>query len=147
MRLEVDVWVLCQLITVRFFDVPDADAAIVTSRKQQAFAVLVPGEAIALLRVTDQAQVCSDFVVLRCAGMLRVVEDVHLAVVDCLGRDDLRVLRHVAGPVDLALVINLNVRLNSGLLGGNGPAPAQSVRVVVEYVFLVITGVLGRLKW
>ena len=113
MRLEVDVWVLRQLITVGFFDVPDADAAIVTSRKQQAFAVLVPGEAISLLSVPDQPQVCSDFVVLRRARVLRVVEDVHLAVVDRLSCDDLRVLRHVAGPVDLALVINLNLGLNS----------------------------------
>lgn len=48
--------------------------------------------------------------------MLEVVEDVHLAT-DCLCRYDLIHLRHVAGPVDLTLVINLKLNLDSLVLG------------------------------
>ena len=48
--------------------------------------------------------------------MLEVVEDVHLAT-NCLCSYDLIHLWHVAGPVDLTLVINLKLNLDSLVLG------------------------------
>ena len=141
-RREVGDRLLSKLVTVRFFDVPDADAAVITAGKKNSLAVFVPGKAVALLAVTDEPQVRPNLVVFRRAWMLGVVKYVYLAVVDCFSCYDLRVLRHITRTVDLALVINLNVDLNTGLFDGNRAAPAQSIRIIIEHVLLVVASVL-----
>ena len=116
---EVGDRLLSELVTVCFLNVPDADAAVITAGQKNALAVLVPGKAVAFLVVPDKSQVCPDLVVLWRARMFRIVKDVYLAVVDRFGSNNLRVLRHISRTVDLALVINLNVDLNTGLFDGN----------------------------
>ncbi len=65
-----------------------------------------PGQSIALSLVTDQTQVRSAVGVLWLAGMFAVVKDIHLCTDGLCGNHE-GVLRHVAGSVDLALMVDL----------------------------------------
>mmetsp|Transcript_253 Transcript_253/g.671 ORF Transcript_253/g.671 Transcript_253/m.671 type:complete len:270 (-) Transcript_253:174-983(-) len=88
-------------------DVPRADQRVVRAGDQVALLVRVPGEAVALLLVALQDQVrLKPAVRSRLRGVLGPVEDVHLRR-RRLRRDEVRVLRHVARAVDLALVVDL----------------------------------------
>ena len=109
--------------------------------------MLVPCQAVSLLSVTQQSHIRSDLVILRSAGMLGIIKNMNFSVVNCLGGDDLRVLRHVAGSVDLTLVVDLNVNLDSSLLVCGRVIATKPVSLVIQHVLLEISGVFGRLLW
>ena len=93
-----------------------------------AVQVGVPGEAVAFLLVSSQLQVWVTFPAgVRLAGVLGVVEHQHVGA-GGLGSDDAGVLRHVPGPVDLSLVVDLDLDLN---LTGHGAKPSELSLLVV----------------
>ena len=93
-----------------------------------AVQVGVPGEAVAFLLVTSQLQVWVTFPAgVGLAGVLGVVEHQHVGA-GGLGGDDAGVLRHVPGPVDLSLVVDLDLDLN---LTGHGAKPSELSLLVV----------------
>ena len=96
--------------------------------------------------VADEPQVRLDFVIDRGLRVLEVVKDVDLSVWG-LGRDDLLVLRHIPRSVDLALVVDLDVDRNSGLLIIGDARATNSVGVVVQDVLLVVAGVFRGFQW
>ena len=61
--------------------------------------------------MAEQPQIRLNFVITGLASMLKIVENVHLSR-HCFRRNDLVLLRHVAGPVDFATMINLKLDLN-----------------------------------
>ena len=93
-----------------------------------ALEVRVPGQPVALLLVTLQPQVWQAVpTTIRPAGVLAVVEHQHVGA-GSLGGDDAGVLRHVPGPVDLALVVYLDFDLD---LAGHGAKPTELSLLVV----------------
>ena len=70
-----------------------------------------PGKAVALGLVPYQPEVWVTVVVRGLGGVLAVVKDIHLCT-DGFGGNEEGVLRHVARPVDLTLVVDLLNHLN-----------------------------------
>ena len=96
--------------------IPDADPAVVAAGEEETSPLRVPIETVTLAIMAEKHHIWLDFISGRTGAMLEVVEDVHLAT-DRLCRYDLIHLGHVAGPVDFSLVINLQLDLNSLVLG------------------------------
>ena len=107
-RLEILHGLLSQLILIRLLDVPYADAEVIRAREQQPSLQGVPREAETLLRVAQESQIRLDLVIYGRLRMLVVVEDVDLAILG-LCRNYLRLLWHVPGFVNFALVIDLHI--------------------------------------
>ena len=85
---------------------------VVACRQEVAVQVGVPREAVTLFLVTTKPQVRNaNTIGIGLGGMLSVVEDEDVAARG-LGGDDARVLRHVPGSVDFALVVNLDLDLD-----------------------------------
>lgn len=78
-----------------------------------------PGKAVALSLVPYQPEVWVTVVVRGLGGVLAIVKDVHLCT-DGFGGNEERVLRHVARPVDLTLVVDLLNHLNFACSRGKG---------------------------
>lgn len=78
--------------------------------------------------------------------MLVVIEKIDLSAY-CFGCNDiLLILRHVSGPVDFTLVIDLHVNRNSGRFWICNTATANSIGIIIKNIFFVITGVFRRFK-
>ena len=93
-------------------DVPQANCVVVTGREEVSIEVGVPGETIAFLLMTSQPQVWLTLATrVRLAGMFRVVEHKHVTTWSLSG-DDARVLRHVPGPVNLTLMVDLDLNFD-----------------------------------
>ena len=109
-------------------DVPQTDGVVIGGGQQVAVQVGVPGEAVAFLLVSSQLQVWVTFPAgVGLAGVLGVVEHQHVGA-GGLGGDDAGVLRHVPGPVDLTLVVDLDLDLN---LARHGAKPSKLSLLVV----------------
>ena len=110
-------------------DIPQADRVVIAGREQVPVEVWVPGQPVALLLVPSQSQIglaLSAWV--RLAGVLRVVEHKHIAAWS-LGGDDTGVLRHVASPVHLSLMVDLD--LNLDLAGHRAKAAELALLIVI----------------
>ena len=104
------------------FDVPHADGLVVGCAEEVARAHVVPRQAVPFLGVPLEPQ-------LRAALPARVGHGRVLGVVKnehvrgrCLGCDNVGVLRHVARPVDLALMVDLHFDFD---LAARGTEPAD----------------------
>ena len=80
--------------------------------------------------MTKQSQVRLHLVVNRHLWMLKVIEQMNFPV-DSLGSNNFLVLRHVPRFVYFALVVNLNININPGLLGIGQSCASDSICVVL----------------
>ena len=70
-----------------------------------------------------------------------VVENVDVSCHGLGGDDVFLVLRHVSSPVDLALMINLNLNIDSGLFSISNTATANSICIIIQNIFLIVSSV------
>jgi len=73
--------------------------------------------------------------------MVEVVEYVNFTA-DCLCSNDFGVLRHIPSSINLSLMINLDIYLNSRLFLLCNSCASYTIRVVIEDVLSVVSGVL-----
>jgi len=138
-RLEVHL-VIWQLI-----DVPNACLLVVWAREEKPFFDGVPRKPVALLIMTFKLQVWFDLIVSWDFRVLIIVKDVDVAAC-CFRGDNLLVLRHVSGFVDLSWMVDLDVNLDASLLILRDPWAADTVGIIIARVFFVIPSVFGWFK-
>ncbi|CAG5078731.1 Protein of unknown function [Cotesia congregata] len=114
--------------------VPDHQLLVVRDRPEQRLVQKVPGDVFYYRGVPRENCLCVDHSVLL-RGRVYVPQADR-----CLGSDDTGVLGHVPGPVDLTLVVDLNLDLN---LSADG-AEASKLSLLIVVVGGVELGVLVR---
>jgi hypothetical protein len=139
-------WLLSDLVRVCGVDIPYTCLAVVRAREQETFFYGIPREPIALLAVADEAQVWLYLVVNWSFRMLKVVKNVNLAICG-FGCNNFLILWHVSSFVDFALVVNLNIYRDSGLLSVGDTGAANSISVVVQNILLIVPCVFRWFKW
>jgi hypothetical protein len=130
-------WFLSDLVGVGGVDVPYTGLAVVRSREQETFFYGVPREPIALLAVTDEAQIWLYLVVNRSFRVLKVVKNVNLSICS-FGCNNFLILRHVSSFIDFTLVVNLDIDRDSSLLGVGDTGAANSIGVVIQNILLIV---------
>lgn len=89
-------------------DVPEADGLIIGSREEMSIVGCIPGEAVALLLVTFEANIRLTATLRGCSyRVIRVIKYQHITTW-CFRGDYVGILWHVSGTVNLALVVNFH---------------------------------------
>ena len=117
----IDSWVKL----IRLVNIPEANFVVITAGKKPSLLDRVPIKTVAFTRVAEKAQVGLDLVSRRAASMLKIIENVHFSA-NCLCGDDLVRLRHVAGSVDFARVVDLEFDLDALVFGHSCGAKNRS---------------------
>jgi hypothetical protein len=87
--------------------------------------------------MADEAQVGLHLVVNWSFRVLEIVKNVNLAI--CSFRcNNFLILWHVSSFVDFALMVNLYIDRDSGLLGISDTGAANSIGVVVQNILLIV---------
>ena len=107
--------------------VPHADSIVIAAREQETRAERVPVKAVAFLSMTEEDHFGAHFVVRWARSVLEVVENVDLTG-DRFRCNNFVHLGHVARPIDLALVINLQLDLNALIFGEVAAALRRSAQ-------------------
>ena len=103
----------------------------------------VPSKTISLLIVTQKPQVRLDFVVYGLIWVFVIVENIDVSSDRFCSNDVLLVLGHISSPIYLTLVVDLNIHSNSGLFDIGNTATANSICIIIKYIFFVVLGVFG----
>ena len=77
--------------------------------------------------------------------MLVIIKDVDVSIIG-LCRNDLLILRHVPRFVDLPLMVDLDINLNTILLILGNARSTDTVGIIIARIFFVIACVFGRFK-